>query len=344
VELSRAQRVRLGAFVLTGLVILVGALLVLAGLRIWEQRDLYYVRFSASVSGLEEGSQVRYQGLRVGRVESMRVAPDDPRLIEVELSLEPDTRLYEGTEAVLAMSGITGLKTINLSPGEPREGLIEPGSRIPAGASLMEKLGDDAEVIARKVARVADQLSAWTAPPNRRRVERILDNVGRLTETVDAFLERGQEPVLGAIGQVTETAGALERLSRVSSRVLAENRREIRRTLAAVRGNLQATERILAKVDEDDVAGAIRAARGAMESIDARFGDEELGRLVVQLRRTLTNVIGLLGELDLAVRASREDFVLALKRMREASEDIREFSRLIAQDPSVLVRGTELAE
>ncbi len=343
-QLNRAQKVRLGIFVVTGAVLIGGSALVLAGLRLWEQRDVYTVRFASSVSGLEESSQVRYQGIRVGRVEEMRIAADDPKLIEVEMSLERGTALYEGTEAVLAMSGITGLKTINLTPGEMRDGLIPPGSRLPAGASLMEKLEDDAEVIAAKVARVADQLAEWTSDENRARVERILDNVARLTATVDGVLERSERPLLAAVGQLVQTGGAVERLSNAASAVLEDNRGEINRTLAAIRANLGEVKRIIGAVDERDVAETVRAARGAMEAIDKRFGDEEFGRLVVQLRRTLTDVTGLLGELDLAVRASREDFVLALKRIREASEDVREFSRLIAQDPSVLVRGTEVSE
>lgn len=343
-ELTRAQKVRLGAFVLTGVAILGGSSLVLAGLRLWEKRDLYTVRFKASVSGLEESSQVRYQGLRVGRVEAMRIAPDDPRLIEVTLSLKDDTPLYEGTEAILALSGITGLKTINLAPGDPRKTRIPPGSELPAGASLMEKLEDDAEIIAAKVAKVADQLADWTNEANRLRVERILDNVGALSERLDGFLERGEAPLFAAVGQLTETAGAVERLSLAGSRVLEDNRGEIRRTLTTVREGLESVRRILAAVDEKDVKGTLRAARAAMESIDERFSSDELGRLLRQLGETLGNVTGLLGELDLAVRASREDFVLALKRVREASEDLREFSRIIAQDPSVLVRGTELTE
>lgn len=343
-ELSRAQKVRLGAFVLTGASILGGSGLVLAGLRIWEKRDVYTVKYEASVSGLEASSQVRYQGLRVGRVESMRIDPDDPRLIEVTISLTGGTPLYKGTEAVLALSGITGLKTINLVPGEVRDGVIEPGSRLPAGASLMEKLEDDAEIIATKVARVADQLADWTSPPNRKRVERILDNVGALTETIDGFLRRNETKILEAVAQLTETAGSFERLANASSAVLEDNRGEIRRTLTSVRKNLVSLEGILSAVDEKEIRSTLQAARGAMEAIDQRFSDAEFGRLVVNLRRSLQNISGLIGEMDLAVRASREDFVLALKRVREASEDLREFSRIIAQDPSVLVRGTELAE
>lgn len=343
-ELSRAQKVRLGAFVITGVVLLGGSGLVLAGLRVWEVRDVYTVRYAASVSGLEASSQVRYQGLRVGRVESMRIDPEDPKLIEVTLSVQAGTVLYEGTEATMALSGITGLKTINLTPGEPRKGVIPPGSELPAGSSFMEKLEDDAEIIAAKVARVTDQLAEWTSEANRQRVERILDNAAALTETVEGVVRRGERPVLRAMGQLTDTAASFERLSHASSAVLEDNREEMQRTLTVVRQNLQQTRRLLAEVDEQDVRRFVTAVRAAAESAQRRFSDEELGQLIGQLTQTLGDVTGLLDDVDLAVRASREDFVLALKRVREASEDIREFSRLIAQDPSVLVRGAEITE
>ena len=343
-ELRPAQKVRLGIFVLSSGTILLGAMMVLAGIRLWDKRDLYTVKYAASVSGLEAGSQVRYQGLRVGRVESMRIDLEDPRMIEVSLSLSAGTKLYRGTKAVMALSGITGLKTINLVPGEVRDGVISPGSELPAGASLMEKLEDDAEVIAAKVARVADQLAAWTAPENQERVERILDQTVVLMETIEGGIRRGEEPLFAAVAQLTKTLAAAERLGGISSLVLEDNREELARTIVMVRSNLESTKRILGAVSASDVRRTIRAARGAMESVDRRFSDAELGRLVIELRRSLQNMTGLIGELDLAVRASREDFVLVLKRVREASENLREFSRMIAQDPSILVRGTELVE
>lgn len=343
-RLSAAQKARLGLFVVSGAALVAGTVLLLAGLRFWEQRDSYFIEIDASVSGLEESSQVRYQGLRIGRVEKMGISEEDPRLIRIEISVEAGTALYEGTEAVLALSGITGLKTVNLVPGDPRAELIPPGSQLPAGYSLMDKLTDNAEAIAAKVARVADQLADWTSPENRNRVERILDNVESLTGTVDDFLVDGKGPILEMVTRLSGTAVALDRFARSTTSILDDNREDIHKLAGIIHRNLRETHRILAEIDERDVAATVRAARGAMESIDDRFGDEEFGKLVSELRMTLTGVTRLLGDLDLAARASREDFVLALKRVREASEDLREFSRIIAQDPSVLVRGTELGE
>ena len=59
---------------LTGTVVFVGAVVILAGLQIWEKRTIYVVRFAEEVSGLEVSAPVKYQGLRIGRVEDMVIA------------------------------------------------------------------------------------------------------------------------------------------------------------------------------------------------------------------------------------------------------------------------------
>ncbi len=75
-QISQAQKVRLGIFLLTGLAILVTATLLLAGRTLIEERDYYSIRFSnkgLSFSGLEIGSAVEYSGIRVGRVEGIGI-------------------------------------------------------------------------------------------------------------------------------------------------------------------------------------------------------------------------------------------------------------------------------
>ena len=86
------------------------------------------------------------------------------------------------------------------------------------------------------------------------------------------------------------------------------------------------------------------AAKSAMVSLDRRLSSAELGDTIERLGKAMAQLVKLFGELDLAVRASREDFVMSLKHVRQATEDLREFSRIIAQDPSVLLRGKEAKE
>ncbi|MBC7792629.1 MAG: MCE family protein, partial [Clostridia bacterium] len=100
-KLTPAQKVRLSAFLLLGAALVIGALLWVGGSVVLQKRSHYTVRFDDDVSGLEVSAQVKYRGLRVGRVERVRLAPDDPRVIEVTLSLNPDVPLFEGVKAQL---------------------------------------------------------------------------------------------------------------------------------------------------------------------------------------------------------------------------------------------------
>ena len=127
------------------------------------------------------------------------------RSIAIELSLEPGTELHEGTEAILELSGITGLKTVNLVPGDPRKPTIEPGSRIPPGSSFVQRISGDAEAIAEKVERLAENLTNFVSPTNLRRIEDLLDNMNRVLENADAALTELRPPAKSALEQATAT-------------------------------------------------------------------------------------------------------------------------------------------
>ncbi len=343
-NLTRSEKIRLGAFVLVGSLLFVGSLLVLAGLKVWERRDTYWVSFDESISGLEPSAQVKYRGLRVGRVEALRIDPDNAASIQAELSLQAGTPLYEGTQAVLEMSGITGLKIINLTPGDPRGQLIEPGSRLPAGMSLVGRIGDRADAISERLERVVRNLERWTGPENASRVERLLDGTNRVVVDLDRFLVETKDPIVAALTEFEKSGAAFRALSGETAASIKALRGEVALTLQSVRGTLAQTERVLAAVDGDDLRATVRSARRAMSSLDRQLSGEELQTTFTDLREALANIATLAQEMDLTVRASREDLVLSLKYVRQASQDLREFSRIIAQDPSVLLRGTEISE
>jgi hypothetical protein len=137
-------------------------------------RSDYTVRFADRVAGLEVSAQVKFQGLRVGRVDAMRIDPTDPKRVEVTLSLEAGTALYEGTRAALEMSGITGLKIINLTPGDPRLPKLAVGAEILPSQSFFERITGQAEAIVLKVETVVGNLAAWTGPETRGKVTDVL--------------------------------------------------------------------------------------------------------------------------------------------------------------------------
>lgn len=340
-KLTRAQKVRLGTFVVTGLSVFVVALVVLAGLRTWESRDEYVVHFTGNVSGLEPSAPVRYQGLRVGRVDRMRIAPKDPGAIEVIISLPAGTPLYEGTRAVMDQSGLTGLKNINLVPGDLRASLIEPGSELPSDDSLIDRITGRAEEIALKVDMAATNLVRWTGDENRERVESLIDSTTKLAGEIDLFLATNRIPIKHALEGFASASKHIGAVAGEGERSIRKVREDVNATLAEARTTLKAFREPIAGVDPKDVEATLLATRSAVENLDRRLSDAQLGQTIDQLGVALKDITRLLQATDLTVRAGREDFAATLKYLRQAAEDLREFSRIIAQNPSALISGRE---
>ncbi len=345
--LTGAQRVRLGLFVLVGLALLTAALIAVVGKRMWTETIAFSVRYRESVSGLDVGSPVRYQGLRVGRVAAMRIAPDDPGAIEVDLSLDPGTVLYEGTEARLDQAGLTGLTYINLMPGDMRARIAPPGTRLVAGGSLTTRITGEAEVIRAKVEAGLDQGLALMSDQNRHRVERILDDTDVLIRNLDLTLAELRPQVQAAIAQVDDAARSFEQLGKQGQRTL----RGADETLVAAQRTLGEAERVLAAIDGDVVRATLASTRSASARLDARVSEAELGKAIASIqdalvatRRTIVATATVVDSVGLTVRALREDVGASLRQVRESSEHLRSFSRDIARDPSVLLRGREEAK
>lgn len=314
---------------------IVGTLVTLLGISLFERRDPFRTRFTQSVSGLEVSAPVKYRGLRIGRVESMRIAKDDPAAIEIEFSVEDGTVLYEGTRAALDASGLTGLKSINLTGGgDPSKPPIAPGSELPSDPAFLDKLADQAENVALRVSEVANQVARWTRDENREKFEALVVSSEQFVRTADRFLAQNTEPMSRALNGLAKATEGIGMLTSTGAKSIEKVQRDIEGVSSSVRRSFE-------EVDPKDLARTVRAFRRAMESLNQRLAQEEAGEAIAQLTKTLTQLASLSDDLDLAVRAGREDFTASLSYLRQAAEDLREFSRIIAQDPSTLVRGRE---
>ena len=85
---TRAHYVAVGAFVLAVIVIGLVAVLSLGRIEFAQELSRYYIFFRGSVSGLNKGSFVQYNGITVGRVIDVRVDPDDLENIQVTVEID----------------------------------------------------------------------------------------------------------------------------------------------------------------------------------------------------------------------------------------------------------------
>jgi phospholipid/cholesterol/gamma-HCH transport system substrate-binding protein len=117
---SKRSKFLIGLFVITGL--LIGAIIIIwAGASdLFMKGSMYITYFDESVQGLQNDSAVKYRGVDIGKVESIKVAPDF-RLVEVTMKINLAGDLQKQTFAQLRTAGITGIIFIELD--RIREGI-----------------------------------------------------------------------------------------------------------------------------------------------------------------------------------------------------------------------------
>lgn len=108
------SKFKLGLFFSIGIVFTIFLIFWLSG-GLREKSTITYVSYYPwSVQGLSEGSNVMYNGVSIGRVASIDIAPDG-RLVEVIMKIRSDFSVDSSIVAVMQLTGITGLRVINLS-------------------------------------------------------------------------------------------------------------------------------------------------------------------------------------------------------------------------------------
>jgi len=327
--ITRTQKVRLGVFLVLSAALLVGTLAVVAGLQITEKRDTYRVRFNVSVSGLEPGAPVKYHGVRVGIVETVRIDREDVSQVLVTLALDAGTPVKTDTRAVMNLTGITGLKFIELVGGTAESAFVKPGEEITSSVSLIDRLTGQAEVIAAKVERLLNNMVEMTNPDNRARVARILEEAEDLIAAGARVLEENRANLHDITASLRETTQGLASTVASVEREVAATLGEFRVTAVALR-KLVTSEQVAAALDEFE-----RLAR----TLRSKAAGVDLGALVADLR-ALSNAAGrLVADLNLAVVRSREDLFGSLSYLLEGLENFSEFARIIRENPSLLLSG-----
>jgi len=114
-----ANYVAVGAFVLLVLFLAAGFVLWYSDTSEGQAQERYEIYFGGSVSGLSEGSTVRYLGVVVGRVVGIGIDPRDARRVRVVADVGVNVPVTADTVARLTLQGVTGLLFIDLQPRDP---------------------------------------------------------------------------------------------------------------------------------------------------------------------------------------------------------------------------------
>lgn len=216
---TRANYVLIGAFTLVATLSLLMFALWAAKYSSEKSWRQYAVIFTEPVTGLSEGSQVQYNGIAVGTVEELRLAPDDPRRVLATLRVQADTPVKADTRAKMSMTGITGTPIIQLTGGSPGSPMLADVDNreipiIQTEPSALQNIADTAN-------RLVERLDRVLSEQNIRHIAGTLENVDALTRSIADQREDLRALIVNARrsseqleATLTHTRGAAEKIDR----------------------------------------------------------------------------------------------------------------------------------
>ena len=141
---TKANYVLIGAFVLLAAGALALFTLWIAGNPLNRSYADYDVIFNGPVNGLSEGGEVRFNGIKVGEVTTLRLDRDDPNNVIAHIRVEAQTPVRSDSVAQLNFMGITGVTFIQILAGSPDSPMLTPVNgvtpRIKTSRTLVDEL------------------------------------------------------------------------------------------------------------------------------------------------------------------------------------------------------------
>jgi phospholipid/cholesterol/gamma-HCH transport system substrate-binding protein len=186
---TKANYVAVGAFVLSGFLGLIIAALWLAGTQYSQRGAHYEIFFTGSVTGLGDGTPVRYNGINVGRVTALKFDPQNPKQVIAFLEVVPTLHLRADSVATIATMGLTGGAYVEIEGGTKDSPILtaDPENEypvIPSKPSTLQELANSAPGLIAKLNRISDALESVLDHQNRTALRRILHNTDVLSSAL----------------------------------------------------------------------------------------------------------------------------------------------------------------
>ena len=285
----RANYVLIGVFSIVCVFAAFLFVLLLAKQQFDLEYSYYEILFDGDVSGLSVGAEVRYNGISVGEVRTIKLHPEDPGKVSVVIQVSADTPVREDSVAYLEAQLLTGVSIVQISGGSPDSPALvaKPGQRyaiIQSGKSSLQELFTGAPDLIAKANILVERLADIVDTENRESISKTLKNVEVLTS---AFADNSEEleamlkNLSAASEDIASLTEQLDTLAKTANDILDEDARVlISEASQAARNFSTLAENLDDVVVENEDAIADFSQQGLAQ----------LGRLVTEARQLVSTL------------------------------------------------------
>lgn len=264
--------------------------------------DRYHVILD-NVTDVKFGTQVRYEGYPIGQVE--RIAPgrhETGMRFRVDLSVKRGWRIPRDSIARIGSSSFLAAKTIDIAGGESAE-------PVPVGGQIASAAPSDMFTTITAAAAGLSEL-------NRTSIKPLLTSLHALIDTVDAGAPQITEQLVSFAERLNAALTPLEDI------LAQDNVAAVGRTL----DNVEEMTAVLVATSRD-LAGTLDKIDNLVANVDRLVADNQAG-----VDQSLKDA-----QYTLASIARAVDTIV--HNLEGTARNMNEFSRLIRQNPSLLLDG-----
>ena len=307
---SKREQAWVGLFVLIAAALLIGTVLAVAGT--FSVSGVSHHAYFKSAGGLLPGATVRYAGMKAGRVEAVRVDPQDSTRIEVAFTVGHAIPVKTDSVAKITSLGPLDENYVEVGTGTKEAPLAPPGSEVKSVATVgIADLGDMIGNLAPVAQQVLQNLN--------QRLTELQVTVARVNDLLN---DRNRT-------NVSEGLGTLNAM-------LAEDRPKVSATLS----NVQAAS---AKIGPllDDLKITMKQANDALSHVDSVVVEnrQDIRAAVVELKQTLLSASSLMEQLKNTMDRNTDNIDEILVNLRITTENAKQLTESLKTRPSVLIRG-----
>ncbi len=193
--------------------------------------------------GIEKSAQVRYSGIKIGKVTNIRVAPESGDKVELTLSVYSDAVIKSDTRAAIKTLGLVGGKYVELTGGTPQAKELPPGGTLEGEESFkLEDLTKAGLEVVAKLRNIANNLDRMLGDPSTSKsIKMIVQNLQDTSENLKVMTSSKEEIAQGLknlpaiMKKLEETTESLKAVTEKSDKIMGDNKKKIDDTLDNIR-------------------------------------------------------------------------------------------------------------
>ena len=334
--MNSANYFKLGIFVIIGTCIFAVLVVIFGAGKIFQKRVMIETYFEESVQGLDVGSSIKFRGVHIGKVESIKMAANkykaETRLIMVRASLLTDKFLHsiedfleaelineinKGLRIRLSFQGITGKAYLEMDYLDPQENpfiqinWLPDYPYLPSTPSVMTRLSDSLSNIMRHLEKI--NLRGIT-----KQFEETLNALHKILETSQLKAISNEAVLL--LSEMRTTNQHLQSLLQNNSLIEAfENTNKMIISANRIAENAEKPVEKLLK----NLSIASRKLNQASEKINVFSKD--LPKSSTQFKRTLRRLDSLLFVQQDDIEKTIDNILLITENLKELTENAKKY-------------------